>query len=259
MSAARLLAGCLAAAMCLPAGALGAPSVRLQATLSPEVPRHSTTIEVRIRISPTSELVPPPLISGKLSYPAGLDVQLSGLGIEACALATIELLGPQGCPPDSQMGYGNAVAEIPINGEAFSETARIAILRAQEDEGHQALLLYVYGETGLQADIPLIADLLPDPKPFGGALDIHVPPVSTFPEGPDVSVTELHLVLGPSNLVYYERVDRRRVAYRPTGIPLPGRCPRGGFHFLAQLGFLGGEQASGSAIVACPRMRGRGV
>jgi hypothetical protein len=236
---------------------LGAPSVRLHATLFPEISGHSTTIGVQIEVSPGSELVPPPLISGQLRYPAGLNVQLSGLGIEACAMSTLELLSPRDCPPDSRMGYGGAVAEVPIKGQVFYETAKIAILRATEQAGHQALLLYVYGETGLHAEIPLIADLLPDPGPYGGLLDIHVPLVSTFPEGPNVSVTELQLVLGPPNLVYYERLHGRRIAYRPTGIPLPGRCPRGGFPFAVQLGFLDGSQATASTTVPCPQVRAR--
>jgi hypothetical protein len=241
----------------VPGGAPAAPSVRLHATLSPEILGHSTTIGLRIEISPGSELVPPPLISGLLRYPAGLNVQLSGLGIEACSIITLELSGPQSCPPDSRMGYGGAIAEAPIKGEVFDETAKIAILRANEDAGHQALLLYVYGETGVNADIPLLADLLPDPKPFGGLLDIHVPVIETFPEGPDLSVTELRMVLGPANLVYYEHVHGRRVAYRPAGIPLPGRCPHGGFPFSVQLGFMDGSQAVGATAVPCPRTRAR--
>lgn len=241
----------------MPGGALGAPSVRMHATLSPETPGRSTTIGVRIEISPGGELVPPPLVSSRLRYPTGLNVQLSGLGIEACGMITLELLGPQSCPPDSRMGYGSAVAEAPIKGEVFHETAKIAILRANEDAGHQALLLYIYGETGVNADVPLLADLLPDPKPFGGLLDIHVPVIETFPEGPDLSVTELLMVLGPANLTYYERVHGRRVAYKPAGITLPGRCPRGGFPFSVQLGFLDGSQAVGTTAVPCPRGRAR--
>lgn len=231
--------------------------MRLHAAFSPKIPGHSTTISVRIRLAPTTELVPPPLIAGRLHYPAGLDVQLSGLGIEACSLTTLELLGPQNCPPDSRMGYGSAVAEAPIKGEAFYETAKIAILRAAEQAGHQALLLWVYGETGVSAQIPLIAELLPDARPFGGLLDIHVPLVSTFPEGPDLSVTEMSLVLGPANLVYYERVHGRRVAYRPAGIPLPRRCPRGGFPFAVTMGFLDGSQISAATAIPCPSDAGR--
>jgi hypothetical protein len=226
--------------------------VRLQAAFSPEIAGRSTTIRVRMQIAPTAELVPPPLILGQLHYPAGLDVQLSGLGIEACSLSTLEYIGPQGCPPDSRMGYGSAVAEAPIKGEVFYETAKIAILRAAEQSGRQALLICIYGETGVHVQIPLLAQLLPDGPPFGGLLHIQVPLVSTFPEGPDISVTQLSLVLGPRNLIYYEQVHHKRVAYKPAGIALPGRCPRGGFPFAVTMDFLDGSQASATTAVPCP-------
>ena len=252
----------VAAAACLPASALGAPSVSLRAALSPESLGHSTTMRLRVQIAPTSELVPPPLIRGELRYPAGLDVQLSGLGIDACSVATLELLGPQSCPPDSLMGYGSATAELPIKREVFRETAKIAVVRTAEQAGHPTLLLYVYGETGLSAQIVLVAQLLPAAKPYGGLLDIHAPLVPTFPEGPFVTVSELTLVLGPKDLTYYENVHHNIRAYELAGIPLPGHCPRGGFAFAVELTFLGGSHAGSTAAVPCPtastrKQRGR--
>jgi hypothetical protein len=256
------LAACLAAlAAWLPGGALAAPSVRLSAGLRPEILGHSATVSLRMQIAPGDELVPPPLIEADLRYPAGLDVQLSGLGIDACPVATLELLGPQGCPPDSLMGRGHAVAEFPIRHEAFREAAKIAILRTVEQDGHFALLLYVYGETAVSAQIVLPAQLLPADGPFGGLLAVQVPLVASLPETPDVSVGEIQLVLGPKDLTYYERVHRRLIAYKPAGIALPKRCPRGGFRFAVALGFLGGARADAAAAVPCPRppsrLRGR--
>lgn len=237
----------------LPASAYGAPTVSLRAALNPKNPGHSTTVRLRVQIAPTTELVPPPLIAGELRYPAGLDVQLSGLGIDACSVATLELLGPQSCPPDSFMGYGSATAELPIKQHVFHETAKIAVVRSAEQAGHPALLLYVYGETGLNAQIVLGAQLLPATKPFGGLLDIHVPLVPTFPEGPYVAVSELTLVLNPKGLTYYEQALHGLVPYTPAGIPLPRHCPRGGFAFAVGLSFLGGSRAGATTAVPCPK------
>ncbi len=250
------LAACaclLAAGAFLPASAQGAPSVSLLATLRPERLGHSTTVRLRVRITPTGELVPPPLITGELRYPAGLDVELSGLGIDACSVTTLELLGPQGCPADSVMGYGSTTAELGIKQKVFRESAKIIVVRTAEQAGHPALLLYVYGETGLNAQIVLAGELLPAVKPYGALLDIHVPLVPTFPEGPDVTVSELELVLGPKDLTYYEHAHHKVIAYRPAGIPLPGHCPRGGFAFAVQLSFLGGSQTGATTTVPCPR------
>jgi hypothetical protein len=266
MSAGARAVACLAAlAACLlacapegvplgvPSAALAAPSVRLSAGLHPEVLGHSTTVSLRMQITPGGELVPPPLIEADLRYPAGLDVQLSGLGIDACSVATLELSGPEGCPPNSLMGRGYAVAELPIKHAAFREAAKIAILRTAEQDGHFALLLYIYGETAVNAQIVLPAQLLPADGPFGGLLAIQVPLVPSLPETPDVSVGEIALVIGPRDLTYYEHIHHKLVAYRPAGVGLPKRCPRGGFRFAIELGFLGGAHASGATAVPCPR------
>ncbi len=153
------------------------------------------------------------------------------------------------------MGYGGALAEVPIKRQAVRETARVAIVRAEEQDGHLAMMLVVYDETALSAQIVLSAELLPAEGAFGGLLAIHVPLVPTFPEGPEVSVTAIELVLGPKHLQYSERLRGRLLHYEPAGITLPGRCPRGGFPFSIDLTFLGGAHAQGTTAVPCPRAR----
>ena len=233
--------------------ARAAPIVAVHASLHPKIPGRSTTIGMTIAVSPNGTVVPPSLLAVQVRYPAGLDVQLSGLGIEACSPATLAMLGPPGCPPDSVMGYGSAIAQVPIKGEVISETARLAIVRAAQHDGHLALMLVAYDEPALSAQIVLGAELLPAERPFGGQLAISVPLVTTFPEGPDMSVTEVELALGPRHLRYSERAHGRVVHYEPAGIRLPSRCTRGGYRFAVQLSFAGGEQASAKTSVPCPR------
>jgi hypothetical protein len=59
-------------------------------------------------------------------------------------------------------------------------------------------------------------------------------------------------VLGRKDLVYYERAHGKQIRYKPAGVNLPGHCPRGGFPFAIELGFLGGSHASGRTAVPCP-------
>lgn len=247
------VAACLGIAALAPWSAGAAPSVGLHASLKPEIPGKSTTVSITVEVTPKGEIVPPPLLEGQLRYPAGLDVQLSGLGIDGCSEATLELLGPKGCPRNSWMGYGSALAELPIKGEAFRETARIAILRTYERHGHPTMLLVAYDEPAVYEQIVLPSELLPASKPFGGRLTIHVPLVSGLPEAPDVSVTQIKLVLGPKSLVYTERVHGKTIRYRPEGIPFPGHCPRSGLPFSIGLRFLDGSEASARTAVRCPR------
>jgi hypothetical protein len=238
-----------------PPSALAAPSVSLHAAFSPERLGHSTTVRLSVRVSPKGELVPPPVLGGELRYPAGMNVRLSGLGIDACSVATLELLGPSGCPPDSLMGFGSAVAALAIKREVLSEAAQIVVVRTGERPGQPpALLLYVYDEA-LDARIVLPAELLPAGRPYGGALSIHVPLVPTFPEGPYLAVVRLNLALGPKTLVYSERVGHTIIRYKPEGIPLPRHCPRGGFPFAVTLRFLGGARAGATTAVRCPQGR----
>jgi hypothetical protein len=227
--------------------------VRLHAALVPGVSGHDTGVRFGLRIVPTTEFVPPSVVEATLRYPAGLDVPLSGLGIDACSAAALELSGPQACPPNSLMGVGSAVAEFAIKHEIVREKAKIAIVRTTERKGHLTMLLCVYGETAVDAQILLSSELLPAAKPFGGLLKIQVPLVPSFPEAPAISVTEINVVLGPGNLTYRERVHGKTVSYKPAGIPLPRRCPRGGFPFAVELSFLSGARASSSTAVPCRR------
>jgi hypothetical protein len=156
------------------------------------------------------------------------------------------------------MGEGRAVAEFPVKGEVFRETAQIAIVRTDEQHaGHLAMLLYVYNETAVNAELILPSELFPGARPFGGRLEIQVPLVATLPEAPDLAVSEIQLVLGPKDLVYSERAHGKEIRYKPAGIKLPGRCPRGGFPFAIELGFLGGSHAGGRTAVPCPARSGR--
>lgn len=237
------------------ASAGAAPRVSIAARLHPKIPGRATTIHMTIEIAAAGALVPPPLRNAKVLYPAGLDVQLSGLGIKACALATLEAHGPEGCPPDSVMGRGRAVGEVPIKGEAVTETARLAIVRTAEADRHLALMVVAYDEPALNAQIVMPGVLLPASGPFGGLLSVNVPLISTFPEGPDVSVSKIEFVVGPRHLRYRERVHGRVVHYEPAGIRLPERCTRGGYRFAVKLSFVDGSEASARTAVPCARKK----
>jgi hypothetical protein len=256
-----LLAGvktlCLAATICasLPVTALAGPAVHLKATLTPERLGQGTTIGFHFQIEASDGRVPPPLTGVGLLYPNNLGIALSGLGLETCSQATLEALGASGCPADSVMGSGSALAEVPIGPEGVTEGASITVLRAPDQEGHIALFLYTESKTPVLSQLVLPSLLLPASPPFGGRLFINVPLVPTVPGGADVSVLQISSTLGPENLTYTEVVHRRVVHYRPKGILLPDRCPRGGFAFAATLSFLDGSHTSAHTTVPCPHRR----
>jgi hypothetical protein len=240
----------LIACACLPTTAQASQSARLHVTFTPNGLGAPTTLAIHVQITAPANQVPSPLTTLNLRYPATLGIATSGLGIATCTQLILETLGLEGCPTDSNMGRGNVLAELPIGAKIIQETVEITILRAPEQHGHFALLLYANGGTPLSAQVTLPALLLPTPN--AGNIHIDIPPVPSVPGAPNVAVTELNATLGPPELTYYERVHGKTTSYHPTGILLPDQCPRGGFPFTASLTFEDGSHTAARTTVPCP-------
>ena len=248
------LAAILACAWaCLPAAADATQSVRLSAKLTPERLGQGTTIGFSFQIEAPAGAIPAPLTGINLRYPENLGVATSGLGLATCSAARIEAFGPNHCPADSVMGTGSAIAEFPVGLEIVHESAPVSIFRAPDQNGQLALLLYITAANPVGVQIALPSMLLGATAPYGGSVQIGVPLVPSFPDAPDVAVVQLTATLGPLGITYYERVHGHTIAYHPQGVLLPEHCPRGGFPFAAELGFVDGSTASARTVVPCPR------
>jgi hypothetical protein len=251
--AARLLAAALAVWMWLvwlAAPAPAAQSVKLNVSLTPERLGAGTTIAFAFKILSPSGQVPSPLRNVDLLYPANLGLITSGLGLSTCSRAQLE--ASSACPPDSLMGYGTALAEIPIGPEIVYESAQITTWMAPIENGHLGLLFLAQGEAPVSAQLIFTSLILTAPTPFGGSLTTTVPIGPSLPEAPDVAVTQLHSTLGPMHITYYQRFRGKTTAYHPKGIRLPDRCPHGGFPFAAEFSFLDGTHATAHTTVPCP-------
>lgn len=227
----------------------------LQAALTPELLGRGTTVDFGFTIDSPAGQVPASVTAVELRYPSNLGIALSGLGVATCSAEALEASGPDGCPANSRMGSGVALAEIQVGPEVISETAQIAIVRAPTQEGHLALLFYADGKEPVSAQIVLAGLLLPVGAPFGGSIHIAIPLVPSLPGAPDVAIVQLRSTLGPRHITYYERSHGRTVAYQPRGVVLPDSCPRGGFPFAAELMFMDGSYANAHTTVPCPRSR----
>jgi hypothetical protein len=168
----------------LPRTASAAQAAQLNATLTPERLGHNTTVGFGFRILAAADQVPPPLTRVQLSYPSGLGFALSELGLATCSSEALETFGPQGCPANSLMGYGTVLAEIPVGPSIFHERAQVSIVRATNQSGHLALLIYAAGQSPVSAQLVFPAVLLPATAPYGGRLDVNIPLVPSLPKGP---------------------------------------------------------------------------
>jgi hypothetical protein len=233
----------------------GARAVRLTASFTPERLGAGTTVRIGFRVDTAAGRAPSPPIDVQLLLPAGLGIATSDLGLETCTLSVLEHVGLAGCPTDSLMGHGSALAEVPFGSSFVFEQARVLLFSGPLRNGHPELLMFASGEFPVLADLVFPSLVLPTGAPFGGLIDTRLPLVPSVPEGPDVALVALQTTIGPAGITYYETVKGRRVAFHPRGILLPRSCPRGGFPFAVRLTFQDGSGAAASTAVPCPRGR----
>jgi hypothetical protein len=240
----------LSALAFIPAAAHAAQATKLHVSFTPNRLGQGTTVNISVKINAPAGGVPSPLTGLDLSYPSDLGFDVSGLGLATCSQTRLHNTGPKGCPPDSIMGRGNALAEVPFGPEIVEEAANVTIVRAPQ-EGGLALLFYADSKTPVSGPIVFSGLLQPGP---GNEESIHVnvPLVPSLPGAPDIALVELNATLGPRGLTYYETSHGQRVAYKPQGVLLPNKCPAGGFHFNAAFAFADGTQTNAHADVPCP-------
>jgi hypothetical protein len=240
-----------------PTTAQAGQSAKLHVTFTPERLGQATTVNIGIQIVTPTNNVPSPLTELNVRYPGDLGIAVSGLGLSTCSQAGLETFGPLGCPADSRMGQGSALAEIQIGPAIEREAAEVAIIRASAQDGQFALLFYANGKTPVSAQVTFSGQLLPGPGPDNETIHIGIPLVPSLPGAPDVAITRLHATIGPRGLTYYEHIQGKVVPYYPKGILLPDRCPRGGFPFAARFTFQDGSHSSAATTVPCPPGRRR--
>lgn len=253
------MAGVLAVAFCaLVPAAAQAVSERaiMQAGFSPDRLGARTTITLAFSLSTAEGVGPPPLTAMNLRMPAGMNYTMTTLGLAECRPADLEAKGLAGCPPNSRLGYGSAYVEVPFGNGSGHEIPEIQAVAAPSDTGNLRVLFYANGLFPVYAQLAFAGEVLPDSGRYGSRLATEVPIVKSVPGGPDVSIVRVKTTIGPRHLTYYKRVHGRLVAYKPRGVSVPERCPRGGFPFAGEFTFQDGNHVSAVTVVPCPR-RGR--
>jgi hypothetical protein len=260
VTARRLLLAALTLLSCagLPELAAGAQeTATLRAGFTPDRLGAPTTISFGFHLRTSDGLAPPPLKSVDLHMPAAIDYTDTTLGLAICKPAALVEKGLTGCPPNSRLGFGTAFVEVPFGIEAGHEFPEIQALMGPPHDGNEVVLLYANGETPVSAQLVFQGEVLPDTGRFGSQLTLQVPPISSVPAGPDVSIVDVRSTIGPRGLTYYHRSHGRLIPFHPKGVSIPERCPRNGFPFLAEFVFQDGTHTSAGTSVPCPARRSR--
>ena len=255
MSRCAALTALTAVLLCLSAPA-GADAVSedasLHASFAPDQLGAPTTITFAFHLSTTEGAAPPPLTSMDLRMPAGMNYTTTTLGLALCQPAALVARGIAGCPANSRLGYGSAYVEVPFGTGAGHEIPEIQALAGPSAHGNLVVLFYANGLYPVYAQLAFTGEVLPDTGRFGSQLATTVPLVTSVPGGPDVSILSVTSTIGPSHLTYYRHSHGHLVAFRPRGVSVPERCPRGGFPFAAEFTFQDGSKTTAATTVPCP-------
>jgi hypothetical protein len=234
-----------------PASATAREVVRLQTGLNPDRLGASTTVEFGLVVKNTNGRVPSPVRHIVVHFPAGMNANVSELGLGICEPSSLMSEGPEGCPHNSIVGFGTADTEVEVGGTIVPESANVTTFFGPPKTGNE-VLFYAWGHSPVEAGLVFSGQLRKETGEFGSAMETNVPLVPTWPEGPDVALTHFESTFGPDNLTYYVHNHGQIEAFHPHGIAVPTTCPRSGFAFAATLTFIDGTKASARSRVPCP-------
>jgi hypothetical protein len=101
------------------AAAPEATSAVLTSTLSPSRPGARGALTLAVQYTGGEDGVPSPVHRSVLSLPAGLTLEVPSL--RSCSAARLEARGPNGCPPQSLIGHGHALAKALAGSNVIEE------------------------------------------------------------------------------------------------------------------------------------------
>jgi hypothetical protein len=242
-----VLCVCLSAA----AAAWAAETLEVTAAFSPDKLGAPTNVHGTATIGTTTGTLPSPIIETTVMGPAGLAVDVKGVG--TCSPAKLEAtLEPNVCPKDSKAGFGGGVGEYELAKEVRKEPFTLNFYRAPNEDGHLVLLAFLNAVSPVSVQLVLTAQVVQEPKPYGLGFTFKVPIIETLPGASPATAESIYITLGAPNAAYFETVHGKRTLVHVKGIVVPKQCPRGGFPYKTVIGFADGTANTVTGTIRCP-------
>ena len=184
--------------------------------------------------------VPSQITHVNFFLPAG--VKINQAGFVTCSPATLENIGPSGCPKKSQASpVGSAGVVDPIGGELVKESATLQAFFAPGG----GLQFYANAASPISAQL-LVAkgSFIKAAPPYGMEFSSDVQLVNSVPGAPPVSTESINIKVGAA----YKK-GKKVVSYGT----LPKKCPKGGLPVKSEITFLSGETATALYKAPCPK------
>lgn len=186
--------------------------------------------------------VPAPVRRSVLRFPAGLGIEMPEL--RSCAPARLRSRGVRGCPAQSEIGRGSALAEAHVGSQVLTENIALSVFLGPLGSVQPKLEVFAQGDTPFEERVVLQGTVISASAPFGEELVLSIPPIPTLPLEPDASIVSLSLTLGS---------DEAHRARDANTVLVPPSCPSGGFPFAAEFTYAEGSSSSALATTPCPR------
>jgi hypothetical protein len=225
---------------------------------TPPPPPEATTATIRPSFSPDKlgakaaftfavhfgggELdVPSPVRKAVVHFPAGLTLDVPKL--ESCSKARLQARGPRGCPAQSVIGTGHALADVHVGSSVESEEAAVGVFVGPPQGANPTIEIVGQGYSPLEERVVITATALPDNPPYGEKLVMSVPAIPTIPLEPNASEVSFSVTVGGK---------AAKKHHNPNTVLLPTICPTGGFPFAAEFTYENGSTSTSTATVPCP-------
>jgi len=204
-------------------------------------------------IGSTNLPVPSPITHINVMGPAGLTLNLQGTG--TCTVATLENIGPRGCPADSKAGFGGGMGAYEIAKEIVHEAYTVDFFLGNNKPGHVELLIYLEGSTPVSIQLVFTAPVMQFPKPYVLGFSLNVPLIKVLPEASDASAITAFFTAGAKNVAYFKKIHGKRKLFHVKGIITPKSCPRGGWLAASQFSFFDGSTVTSKTKIPCPKKK----
>jgi hypothetical protein len=217
-------------------------SATITPSLSPDRPGAKGALLMTISFAGGASSVPPPVRRTILRFPAGLGIEIPHL--RSCSIARLRTRGVSGCPAQSELGQGHALAEALAGSQIITENISLWLFLGPFHNLEPTFEILGRGYTPFDEKVVLTGTVIPDNSPYGEDLALSVPPIPTVPLESDASIVTMSLKVG---------VNKPPHPSDANTVVVPTSCPPGGFPFAADFTYADGSSGSALATARCPR------